>query len=253
MSYQPHTTYWRLHTPVHANATALALTSRAMQRGVAKGATILLAVAFSIALAISGTLQAQAAQAPAQAKKPLEAIAFAQKGIEGANYTLFSRMVDTDSIVHNSAGEALAFLQEKMQKGELSGATPVLALMLSGINVEDKKQVSMLTQMLSTEVRSFVASGVSGGHFAGKPNGKTKLAGAGALFSGLSTKAKRLIPGKVLQEKGDTALVSAVLEDGEAGRFPLELNMTRTNENWRVTGIHNLRPMLEAAVTRAGL
>ena len=47
--------------------------------------------------------------------------------------------------------------------------------------------------------------------------------------------------------------LNSVLEDGDAGRFPLELNMTRTNETWRVTGIHNLRPMLETAIARAGL
>lgn len=214
-------------------------------------------LALCLALALSGAVQAQAAQTTAkattQAKSPLEALSLAQKGIEGSDYTLFSRMVDTDSIVRGTAGEALSFLQEKMQKGELNNATPVLALMLSGVNVEDKSQMNMLTQMLSSEVRSFVASGISGGHFAGKPNGKTKLAGAGALFTGLSTKPKRLVPGKVLQEKGDTALVSAMLEDGDAGRFPLELNMTRTNESWRVTGIHNLRPMLETAAARAGL
>ena len=254
MSYQPRTPYWHLPTPFPAKATARALMPQGMQRRATQGATLLLALALCMALVISGALQAQAAQtATTQARSPLEAVSLAQKGIEGSDYTLFSRMVDTDSIVRSTAGEAISFLQEKMQKGELNNATPVLALMLSGVNVEDKNQMNMLTQMLSTEVRSFVASGVSGGHFAGKPNGKTKLAGAGALFTGLSTKAKRLVPGKVLQEKGDTALVSAVLEDGDAGRFPLELNMTRTNENWRVTGIHNLRPMLETAAARAGL
>ncbi len=251
MSYPPRSPYTHTPAPV-ATATTRTLAPKALQCRVA----LLLTVALCIALTLCGALQAKAAQAAAtatQAKSPLQAVSLAQKGIEGADYTLFSRMVDTDSIVRTTAGEALSFLQEKMQKGELSNATPVMALMLSGVNVEDKGQMNMLTQMLSSEVRSFVASGISGGHFAGKPNGKTKIAGAGALFTGLSTKPKRLVPGKVLQEKGDTALVSAVLEDGDAGRFPLELNMTRTNETWRVTGIHNLRPMLETAIARAGL
>ena len=253
MSYPPRSPYTHVPTPVAATATARALAPKYLQYRAA----LLLTMALCLALVLCGALQAKAAQAAATtttlAKSPLQAVSLAQKGIEGADYTLFSRMVDTDSIVRTTAGEALSFLQEKMQKGELSNATPVMALMLSGVNVEDKGQMNMLTQMLSSEVRSFVASGISGGHFAGKPNGKTKIAGAGALFTGLSTKPKRLVPGKVLQEKGDTALVSAVLEDGDAGRFPLELNMTRTNETWRVTGIHNLRPMLETAIARAGL
>ena len=178
---------------------------------------------------------------------PLEAIATAQKAIDGSDATLFNKVVDVDSILDKGLVSALEILNQRMREGKLSNVNPVLALMLSGM-AQDPAKVELVRVLLGTEIKKFVTAGINGGYFAGKPNGKVGGGAFPSLLHGLSKDRKELVPGKVLSREGNTATLSATLVDHGAGAFPLELGLTREGELWRVTEIVNVHALLDGAL-----
>lgn len=210
-----------------------------MNRFLRNGFAVFLAVFF---LSLPCALAAQG---------PLDAVTTAQKAIDSSDATLFNKVVNVDSILDKGAASALDILTQKMRNGELVGVNPVLALTLSSMG-QDPMKIEMLRGLLGAEIKKFVAAGINGGYFAGKPNGKGDGGAFSGLLQGLSREKKELVPGRVLSEKGDAATISATLVDYGAGKFPLELGLIQENGLWRITEVLNIRALLDSALQQGG-
>lgn len=192
----------------------------------------------------------QPAKAAAAGGTPLGALVTAQKAIDTCNYEMFSKVVDIDAVLKSGIHPALNGLAQQARKGQLQGVNPVLLLLLGSVDMRDPAKVQMVEQLLSSELKTFVASGISGGYFAGAPNGKGGGA-ASALLEGLSDGRKELVGKKVLKESGNKASVAATLIDHGAGSFPLELGLARHDGVWRVVSIDNAQQLINDALASA--
>ncbi len=210
----------------------------------ARAAACLLCMA--VLFSLSGHNFAMAAEA-ARAQAPLEALALAQRGIDQSEPDLFYQAVDVNSVLARGADAGIAAIKEQMAKGTLGELNPMLALAVAGMDTGDAAKTKMLKQLLTSEVRTFVAAGIRGGYFAGKPNGKVDAGSFSPLLDGLSKGRKEIVAGKVLSHKGDTAKVSATFIDHGAGTFPLELGLEQRNGQWQVVEISNAAALIQEA------
>ena len=187
----------------------------------------------------------------AASSDPLSAVVMAQQGIDQSDVDLFNQAVDVDSVLNKASGTLNTALREQLAAGKIGGSAGAMVMLLSS-GEEDSAQAGLMKQFMISEVKSFVAAGVSGGYFAGKPNGRVKpergtLAGT---LPKMSKGRKELVPGKVLSQQDDKATVSATFNDAKAGRFPLTLGLERRSGNWRVTEIANAAELLKEATNR---
>lgn len=188
----------------------------------------------------------------AAASGPLDSLRTAQQGIDQCDPDLFRQAVDVDAVFNNGFDTLLSVLTEEVRAGNISGENALLAMAVSGLSNGDGANMELLKQLLSSEVKSFVAAGISGGYFAGASNGKVgKNAGAfSSLLKDLSKERKQLVPGNILSQKGDEAVISAQFVDGEAGRFPLKLRLEQGNAGWQVKEVLNAQELLREASRR---
>ncbi len=196
-------------------------------------------------------LSALAPTARAASSDPLSAVVTAQRGIDEADSDLFNRAVDVDSVLNKASATLNKALREQLAAGKMGGGAGAMIMLFTAAE-DDPAQAGLLKQFMVSEVKSFVAAGVNGGYFAGKPNGRVKpergtLAGA---LPKMSKSRKELVPGKVLSHQDDKATVSATFVDAKAGRFPLTLTLERQNGNWRVTEVVNAAELLDEATNR---
>jgi hypothetical protein len=187
----------------------------------------------------------------AVASGPLDSLRVAQQGIDQCDPDLFRQAVDVDAVYNNGFDTLLSVLADEVRAGNIGGENALLAMAVSGLSSGDGKNLELLKQLLSSEVKSFVTAGISGGYFAGEPNGKVNNAGAfSSLLKDISKERKQLVPGKVLSQKGNEAVISARLVDGGAGTFPLKLKLENDNGRWQVKEVLNARELLQEAYRR---
>ncbi len=188
------------------------------------------------------------------ASGPLSAVTAAQKAVDAADVNAFNAAVDVDALLQNGLEQGLAEVCRRAAAGTLPSMEPMLAMAVAGIASDcrpDNPQLVVLRGLAQSEARSFVTAGVGGGWFAGKPNGRTSENSMHSrLLRGMSTARKKLVPGAVLSQTGDTAEVSAELRDAEAGVFPLRLKVERSNTAWRVTEVLNVHELVQKALDR---
>ena len=189
---------------------------------------------------------------PAAGAGPLEAVGNAQKAVDTADTNAFNNAVDVDAVLQSGLNDGLSLLCEQAASGTLSDLDPMLALALAGVAADcrpDNPQVLILRGLVQSEAKSFVASGVGGGWFAGKPNGRVQEDSMHTrLLRDISKGRKELVPGAVVSQHGDTAEISAVLRDAEAGNFPLRLKVERKTTAWRITEVLNARELVRNAL-----
>lgn len=195
-----------------------------------------------------GVLFSSAAQA---ADSPRAALLRAQEGIDAANSDLFNEAVDVSSVVDKVSDALLAALKEQAIKGELGDGNMAMLLALAA-SAEDSGQIALLKPLLATEVKNFVATGINGGYFAGKPNGSVSPS-RGSLASSLKKMPKgrrEIAPGKLLSEENGKARMAATFTDPKAGRLPLELVLEQQKGGWRVVEIANAKELFNEAAKR---
>lgn len=222
--------------------------SRSFRFSFSSGRRALLAALAASGLLVSLTF---CPLARAASSDPLSAIVKAQQGIDQSDIDIFNQAVDVDSVLNKASGSLNTALREQMAAGKLGGGAGAMVLLLSSAE-GNPAQAGLLKQYMLSEVKSFVAAGVNGGYFAGKPNGRVKPESGtlAASLPRLSKARKELVPGKVMSQQGDKATVSATFVDAKAGRFPLALALERQNGNWRVTEVTNSAELLEEATNR---
>lgn len=189
--------------------------------------------------------------AGAASSDPLSAIITAQRGIDESDADLFNRAVDLDSVLNKAYATLNTALRDQLAAGRLGGAPGAMLMLLTSAE-EDSAQAGLVKQLMISEVKSFVAAGINGGYFAGKPGDRTRPE-RGTLAATLPKMAKgrrELAPGKILSQKEDKATVSASFTDPEAGRFPLTLGLERQNEHWRIMEIINAAELLDETTNR---
>ena len=182
---------------------------------------------------------------------PLAAIEIAQRGIDESDSDLFNQAVDVDSVLHKASGALNVALREQLAAGKVAGGAGVMMLMLP-LAEEDPEQAGLLKQLLIAEVKDFLAAGINGGYFAGKPNGSITPE-RGYLTGSLRKmpKGRRVLsPGEILSQQEGKATVSATFTDPKAGSFPLTLIVEQSGGNWRVTEIVNAMDLLEGTSGR---
>ena len=206
---------------------------------------------FPAVLALFCLCSALGPTARAASSDPLSAVAMAQRGIDEADSDLFNRAVDVDSVLNKASATLNKALREQLAAGKMGGGAGAMIMLFTAAE-DDPAQAGLLKQFMVSEVKSFVAAGVNGGYFAGKPNGRVKPESgtlAGTLPK-MSKGRKELVPGKVLSHQDDKATVSATFVDAKAGRFPLTLALERRDGNWRVTEVVNAAELLDEATNR---
>ena len=187
----------------------------------------------------------------AQAASPLSAIVKAQQGIDACDSDQFNQAVDVPSVVNKASDALLKALRRQAEEGTLGDSNIGMALALAGM-AEEAGQGGIIRQLLLSEVKGFVATGINGGYFAGRPN-NTVQAPRGSLASTLEKLPpgrREIAPGKVLSDKDGRALVTGTFADPKAGRLPLELALEKQNGQWRIVEITNAQALFEETARR---
>ncbi|MDR0339122.1 MAG: hypothetical protein LBH65_02465 [Desulfovibrio sp.] len=182
---------------------------------------------------------------------PLEALERAQRGIDECNSDIFNGAVDMPAVIDKASEALMAGLRKQADEGKLGDSNIAIALMLLGA-VEDSSQTGLVKQLMLSEVKGFIATGINGGYFAGKPDPAIKPS-RGSLASTLTKMPKgrrEILPGEVLSHKDNVASVSGTFVDPKAGRFPLVLTVEKENGIWRIKEISNAQALVEEAVGR---
>ena len=182
---------------------------------------------------------------------PLESLAKVQQGIDACDSDAVTGVIDIPSVVGKASDALIDALQQQAADGNLGDSNLAMVLALAGV-AKESGQAAMINQLLLSEVRGFVVSGVNGGYFAGKPNGsikpsRTSLAGT---LDKIPQGRREIIPGRILSQKDGSANVSATFVDPKAGKLPLELVMQEQHGAWRVVEIANARALFQEAARR---
>lgn len=193
-------------------------------------------------------LQPEAALA---AGSPVAALEQAQRGIDAADSSLFNEVVDVASVVNRASDALFLALKEQAERGEvLEGNLGMLLSLAASSN--DAGAMDLLRPVLVSEVKNFVATGINGGYFAGKPNNTVSPSRA-SLASALKKMPegrRRIVPGAILSEQGGKARMQASFVDPKAGPLPLELLLEERNGVWRVMEILNAKELFSEAARR---
>ncbi|MDR0828256.1 MAG: hypothetical protein LBN33_10385 [Desulfovibrio sp.] len=186
----------------------------------------------------------------AQAGGPLSALTLAQNGIDQCDSDLFNKAVDVGEVTDHAADALLAALLKASSEGRLDASAGMVISLVK--MAKDSGQDKFIKQLLLSEIKSFLASGINGGWFAGKADEKTQSPGSGfaAYLKKLPRGRRTILPGKVLSESGDQAEVSATFTDPQAGAFPLVLGLKRQDGVWRVMEIKNAMELFTQAATK---
>lgn len=184
----------------------------------------------------------------AHANDPLSALHTMQQGVDKADSDTFMRAVDLDSVLNKASGTLMDTLRQQAAAGNLGDSNIAMALTLATM-AEDSGQGAFIRQLLVSEVKGFVVSGINGGYFAGKPNGSVKPARASlaSTLEKMPQGRREIIPGKVLSNAEGKAEVSGTFSDPEAGRFPVTLALEKRGEQWVVVEITNADELFEKA------
>jgi hypothetical protein len=196
-------------------------------------------------------LMGTAAEAPQAAGSPQAALIQAQRGIDEADSDLFNTVVDVVSVINKASDDLIVALKEQAVKGELGDSNIVVLLTLAA-SAEEAGQMALLRPLLITEVRNFVAIGINGGYFAGKPNtsvspSRNSLA---AVLKKMPEGRREIVPGKLLSQQDGKARMSATFNDPAAGGFPLELIVEQQKGGWRIVEIANAKELFHEAAKR---
>ncbi len=184
---------------------------------------------------------------------PMRVVTDAQKSIDTADDTLFFEAVDADALLNSAADAVIKAVQEEARAGALTADNPALGMILGALASGDASTVNMVKPVLFSEIKRLVGVGIRGGFFAGNPNGKVS-ADATALASvlkSMSPERKEFVPGRVISQKDDEAVISATLVDKGAGRFPLELRLREQDGRWRVKEILNVKELVQKATGKS--
>ena len=187
----------------------------------------------------------------ARAAGPLDSLASIQKGIDGCDSDAVTRVLDIPAVVSAASDALVDALQQQAADGNLGDSNLAMVLAFAGV-AKESGQAAMINQLLVSEVRGFVVSGVNGGYFAGSPNGSIKPSRA-SLASALDKMPqgrRQIIPGAVLSQENGRATVSGTFVDPKAGRLPLELVMEEQGGVWRVVEIANARSLFQEAARK---
>jgi len=192
------------------------------------------------------------------ADSPLAALVQAQRGIDEANSDLFNAVVDVASVVGRASDVLIVVFREQavsgtggMFGGDLGGGN-IGALLALAASAGGSGHIALLRQLLITEMKNFVATGVNGGYFAGKPDpsvspSRSSLAEA---LRKMPAGRREIVPGRVLSQQGGKARMSAAFNEPEAGSLPLELIFEQHKGGWRVVEIANAKEVFHEAAKR---
>lgn len=184
----------------------------------------------------------------AQAEGPLDAISKAQAAIDDNDPDTFKKYVDINAVLNKGMDDLITALKAQAADGSLEGNNAVLLLILASLGEDDQGKTEFLKQLLASEMKTFVTTGISGGYFAGKPTGKVKPSGLTAtLLKSMSKGRKEIVPGKVISLEDGQATVTGTFVDKKAGSFPLELRMEKTGEHWQVKEVLNAEELAKQA------
>jgi ABC-type transporter MlaC component len=186
------------------------------------------------------------------ASGPLGALTTIQQAVDSADSDLFEQAADLNSLLQTSADALMQSLKHQADQGALGNSQIAMALALSSAMGGDAAQASFLRQLLLSEVRGFVISGINGGYFAGQPNGSIKPSrvSLASLLEKMPKGRREIVPGKVLSHKDGQATVSATFVDPGAGSLPLELALQEENGRWRVTQVLNAAELFALTAQR---
>jgi len=193
-----------------------------------------------------------ATEAPQAAGSPQAALIQAQRGIDEADSDLFNAVVDVFSVVNKASDDLIVALKEQAVKGELGDGNIAVLLTLAA-SAGESGQTALLRPLLITEVKNFVATGINGGYFAGKPN--TSVAPSRNSLASVLKKMpqgrREIVPGRLLSQQGGKARMSATFTDPAAGGFPLELIVEQQQDGWRVVEIANAKELFHEVAKRS--
>jgi hypothetical protein len=196
-------------------------------------------------------LMGTAAEAPQAAGSPQAALIQAQRGIDEADSDLFTRAVDVSSVVNKASDDLIAALKEQAIKGELGDGNIAVLLVLAA-SAEEPGQAALLRPLLITEVKNFVATGINGGYFAGKPDASItpSRSSLASVLKKMPQGRREIVPGKLLSKQDGKARMSATFIDPAAGAFPLELIVEQQKDGWRVVEVANVKELFHEMAKR---
>ena len=179
---------------------------------------------------------------------PLDALTKMQRGVDTCDSDLFNQAIAIDSVVNEASDSLLAALREQSAAGNLGDSNINMILGVAAM-AENSGQGAFVKQLLISEVKSFLVSGVNGGYFAGKPNGRVNTSGMSlaSTLAKMPEGRREIIPGKIISNEQNKAEVTATFVDPEAGRFPLRLSLEKTGSQWKVVEILNASEVFSQA------
>ncbi|MDR2800198.1 MAG: hypothetical protein LBB52_02900 [Desulfovibrio sp.] len=181
----------------------------------------------------------------ARAADPLSALARAQQGIDTCDSGLFNSAVDLGAVTDKAATALLKALRKASSEGRLEGPA-ALIVSLAG-TVSDGGQDKLIRQLLHSEIKSFLAAGINSGWFAGQENPAPGGGGFASYLKNIPRGRREIVPGKIVSEARDKAVVTGRFIDPQAGALPLLLELERKDGVWRVVEIKNATELFTLA------
>ncbi|MDR2050910.1 MAG: hypothetical protein LBQ63_03970 [Deltaproteobacteria bacterium] len=174
-----------------------------------------------------------------------------QEAVDAPDSAAALRHLDLESLVAAAIDEELPRINERVKRGELI-LSPPLALALAGLNEGSPAMRGMISGFLAAELGKFIAYGIDGGFFAGRPRPDDELAlldgGVFSLLGRISGSRKELSGAETLILEGDSALIRLELSDAATGgRYPLELRLRRADGLWKIIRIENTAALFPPA------
>ena len=197
-------------------------------------------------LVLGNVSVACAAEAATDPSTPFGAVEAVQQAIDTGDYTLFSSLINVDSLVQKAVSDGLNAVSKKLAAAnkEAGDLTVDMLLTLVGDGV---KEGDFVTSLVAGECKDFLRAAVKGGYLAGKPD--PSRAGSGGMFaSGLKNMGKsrkELIPTRELSRQDGEATVEATWFDPHAGVFPLRLRLAEKQGAWQVQSVENVKEIIE--------
>lgn len=179
----------------------------------------------------------------AQAQGPEQAVLGLQRALNTSDAALLDRWADVDGVI----GQAVdVFLEDARTPEGQALLPPMLAVVLSSVDSSPQAK-ALVRSTLQKEAGEFVRYGVRSGKFAGKPKEASPPSGMLApLFADASLGRKEIRTiGEAVSEKGGYYVPFTLMDYGNGNTYTVEATVRKSGEQWRITGIRNIRALMD--------
>ncbi len=182
---------------------------------------------------------------------PQDVPALLQMAIDEQDADAALKHMDIEAVINNIVTTQLPQINAAVLQGNIR-LNQALVTALAALNSGNAATRRTVVIFLSAEMSKFITFGVNSGAFAGTPISENERmsmdTGVFGQLGTISIQRKEFSGTKLLSLDGNKALISTNLRDFGAKKiYPLELQLQKSDNVWKVTSIHNIEALLASA------